>query len=106
MCTRRWAGWRRLWSGSAEGSSPMMIDAAKVRERMRDRGLGTSQVAARMRRGGLPGTTAHWVSMVERGIWGDCPESWVAGLAKALGVQPSEITARPRLYLVKDEASP
>ena len=79
------------------------VDGAAVAALMVQRDLDDGQVAHRMRRCGLPGTTAHWVSMVRRGVWGDMRSSWVAGLAAALGADQGEILGRPRLYVVAGE---
>jgi hypothetical protein len=57
-------------------------------------GLTYSQVAGRMRRAGLRGTTAHWVSMVERGLFDDVDGGWLETLAATLGVERRAITRR------------
>lgn len=82
----------------------MIIDGVQVTALMRARHLDAYDVARRMRRRGLPGTTAQWVRMAMQGRWGDCPVSWAGVLAGVLGCQPVEICASPVLALVRDES--
>jgi len=84
----------------------MIPDGPAVLEARRRAGLDRYQVARLMRRQGLPGTTAHWLSMLERGMWGDCPERWLRGVAVVLDVDLGTLTVRPCLYLVGGRRDP
>lgn len=79
----------------------MIADGAAVTAARTEAGLDLLVVAARMRRHGLPGTTAHWVSMVERDRWGEIPPAWLYGLADALGVPYPLICAGPHLVVLR-----
>lgn len=79
----------------------MIVKTGVIAARMNELGLEPSEVAARMRRAGLPGTRGHWVDAVARGVWTEMPEPWVQGLARALRCEAGELLGRPRLRLVK-----
>lgn len=84
----------------------MIADAEAVAARMGELGVDCGLVAQRMRRDGLPGTTAHWVSMTRRGLWGTMPDAWLCALARALRCQPVELLGdRPRLVLVVSDGT-
>ena len=78
----------------------MVPDPDLVTARMRELHMGPADVAARMRRAGLHGTSPHWVDATARGVWVSIPEEWLAVLAAALHADPGELAGRPRRFLV------
>lgn len=79
----------------------MRLDGEAVAAAMAAGHLDCYQVAARMRKAGLAGTSWHWVSMAERGRWHECPDGWLAALAIALGTDAAALVEpAPRLVLI------
>lgn len=79
----------------------MRLDGPAVAACMAAGHLDCCQVAQRMRKAGLPGTTPHWVGMAQRGRWDSCPDAWLAALAIALGTDAAALVEpAPRLVLI------
>jgi len=78
----------------------VIISGAAVTRLREARKMTLAEVAAGMRRRGLPYTSASFVAIAERDLWVDVEPEWVSALAGALGSDLAEVTDGQHLTLV------
>jgi len=62
----------------------MMVSGQAVRALRQARRMTLAEVAAGMRKAGMPGTNPSFVAIAERDLWVNINEEWVLALASAL----------------------